>query len=83
MAFENARIPKTHNLVELYELVSDCICISDADVLLLAKATKFYVEERYPIGGLIMPDRTEIANILALSKRLHINVINILCIDSE
>ena len=63
LAASNSKIPKTHNLIELYELVSEDIQISDENLVLLARATKFYIEERYPIGGVYLPDKNEIVNI--------------------
>jgi len=44
LAYENKKIPKTHDLVDIYELVRDHIDLED-DLILLKQITKYHIEE--------------------------------------
>ena len=62
LAYKNIKIKKTHDLLEVYSYVDDMIQIDDLH--LLALATKYYTEERYPTSNFLLPPKEEIQEVL-------------------
>jgi len=81
LAYENKRIVKTHDLPELYELVSDFIEIEDEMVLYIA--TKYHVEISYPQYDRALPTKDEIKKVLDFTNALFYKVCKILDIDPD
>ena len=84
LAYNNKAIKKTHNLIDLYELVTIYDFILDDDyIFLLAIASKYHTEQRYPIMHKTPPSMEEISQMLELSQDIFTQVCSLLQIDSE
>ncbi len=81
LAYRNAKIPKSHDLLELYEYVADDIELKEKDLRYLALATEYFKEERYPNPNYFLPPKEEIAEVLAFTKQLFITICDQLEID--
>jgi len=68
LAYDNKPILKTHNLVELYELLSDKIELDDEKVYLLSIATTYQTKQRYPVVHKKLPSKDEIKEVLSFSE---------------
>ena len=69
-AYRNKPIRKTHNLVELYELLEDRIDLDEDEIFLLSIATTYQTKQRYPIAQKKLPPREEIKEVLDFTSRL-------------
>ena len=71
MASSNQPIKKTHNLVELYELVCDeNFQLTQEEVFKLSIATTYYTKQRYPTPHKKLPPMEEIKKIIDVSKKI-------------
>jgi HEPN domain-containing protein len=69
LAAENRKIPKTHDLYELYISV-DGISVSPDELTFLDRATEYFKEERYPHPNYSLPSREEIKEVMTFSENL-------------
>ena len=83
LAVENKKIPKSHDLLEVYENIKDKISFEDVEILILAKATEYHKEDRYPNPNYSLPPREEIKEVLEFTDKLFDRVCNILDIDQS
>ncbi len=83
LAYENKPIVKTHNLVELYELLSYKIFLDDDKIYLLSIATTYQTKQRYPVVHKKQPPKHEIQEILSFSDQLFREVLRKLDIDPK
>ena len=81
LAYHNEKIPKTHNLPELYERVIDHIEIDDSDILYVANT--YHIEMSYPQYERNLPSREEVREVLEFSEKLFYKVVKSLDIDLE
>lgn len=81
LAYDNTPIVKTHNLVELNELLR--LDLNEDDIRLLAIATTYYIKQRYPSPHKKLPSKEEINEILELTKHLFDSVCKKLNIDQN
>jgi len=81
LAFQNEKIPKSHDLLEVYENIKDRIDFEENDLLILAKATEYFKEDRYPNPNYFLPPREEIKEVLDFTAKLFDRVCGILEID--
>jgi len=70
LAYDNEPIVKTHNLVELYELLSDKIELDDEQTYLLSIATTYQTKQRYPVPHKKLPSKYEIKEIFDFAEKL-------------
>lgn len=77
-AYHNESQRKTHNLVELYELMTVKIDLDDEEVFLLSIATTYQTKQRYPVVPKALPSKEEIAEILHFSEKLFKRISNAL-----
>ncbi len=68
LAYDNTPILKTHNLVELNELLE--LDLNEDDIRLLAIATTYHTKQRYPSPHKKLPTKEEIKAILELTAEL-------------
>lgn len=81
LAYKNVPIVKTHNLIELNELLDDLVDLSEDEIELLAIATTYHTKQRYPSPHKRLPPKEEIKAILdftvvlmdAICKKLNID----------
>jgi HEPN domain-containing protein len=70
LAYDSKKIKKTHDLLEVYEMVSAYCYIDEIEIEYLAMASNFYKMEKYPIGNIEMPDKAEVARVLEFAEDL-------------
>ena len=81
LASKNRKIPKSHDLIELYSYIENEIEIDDFQLELLARATEYYTEERYPNPNYELPSRKEIKEVLNFAEELFDRICANLQID--
>lgn len=82
LAYENVAIVRTHNLVELNELVGEWMNLDDAEIHLLAIATTYHTKQRYPSPHKRLPPREEIKEILDLNIQVFQSICQKLGIEA-
>ena len=82
LAYENKKIPKTHDLSDINELVSDRIDLKDY-LDFLEQITKYHIEESYPQYDRKLPSREEIKEVLEFTEHLFDKVCIILDIEKD
>ncbi len=83
IAYENKKIPKSHNLLEIYEYTKSKITLSDDEIVFLIKATLYLKEDRYPNPNYLLPPRDEIKEVLDFAEDLFGRVCALLDIDPK
>jgi len=82
LAYENKKIPKTHELIDLYLLIKEYINLDDS-INMLDQITEYHINESYPAYDRKMPDRTEIKEVLDFTQELFKRVCEKLDIDID
>jgi len=82
LAFENRKIPKTHDLYEVYDSLEKLILEED-EINCLYIATEYFKEDRYPNPNYSLPSREEIKEVLDFTENLFYKVCKILEIDAK
>ena len=83
LAYQNVPIVKTHNLIELNELLDDFVDLNHDEITLLAIATTYHTKQRYPSPHKRLPSNEEIKAILEFANFLMETVVQKLNIDHE
>ena len=83
LAHENSKIPKTHDLEDIYFLVNKYISLEEDEIDLLGEITKYHIEESYPVFDRTLPSKEEIKVVLDFAFILFDQVCTILKIDKE
>jgi len=83
LAYENMKIPKTHDLIEVSKLVENYLSFSDAEIDLLIIVSEYHIMESYPASGRSLPTRTEIKEVMNFTQKLLNRVCNVLNIEKE
>ena len=81
LAYENKKIKKSHDLLEINQLVKEYILIDD--IKILSKITRYHIAEAYPPRDRQMPSRDEIKEVLDFTEELFEKVCKILDIKLE
>ncbi len=81
LAFNNEKVPRSHNLEELYYRINGKLSLSDEDIDLLSIASEYHIEESYPAIHRQLPDNEEIKNIMLLAERILAETCTILNLD--
>ncbi len=82
LAYENRKIPKTHDLIEVYDLIRKYIDLED-NLVLLKQITKYHIEEAYPTFERALPSKEEIKEVLLFTEKLFDKVCDILDINKS
>lgn len=82
LAYENKKIPKTHDLYDIYKLIENNINLDDY-IKLLDQISEYHIEESYPAFDRKMPPRDEIKEVLEFSESLFTKVCKTLNINTE
>lgn len=64
MAFQNKKIRKTHDLVELYSIIDNELSLSEENIDILDIATTYYSNNRYPHSNYTLPKDEEIQKVI-------------------
>jgi HEPN domain-containing protein len=87
LAYENKKIPKTHDLIEVYKRIDkkykEKLEFYDEDLDMLENISEYHIEESYPPFENSLPPREEIKKVLDFSQSLLDKTCNILNIDKE
>jgi len=70
LAKSGLKIPKTHDLTQLYFLINQEVELSESEINLLDKATLYYKTKRYPNPSYSLPDRQEVKELLDFADKL-------------
>ena len=70
LALKNEKIPRSHNLIELYAKHGGYIQLNDDDLDLLSIASEYHIKESYPSFYRKLPDINEINKVLIITERL-------------
>ena len=82
LAYENKKIPKTHELIDIYLLVKEHIDLDNKKEI-LDQITVYHLEESYPAFDRQLPPKEEIKEALIFSEELFEKVCKILDIDKK
>jgi HEPN domain-containing protein len=83
LAYDNQPIKKTHELYDLYLLVSDQIDLNNDEIALILMATKYHILEAYPTRDRQLPPKEEIKPILEFADQLLDRVCILLNISTD
>ncbi len=83
LAYQNLKILKTHNLYEIYDSIKYKLELQDNELVMLEKATEYFIEDRYPNPNYCLPEKGEIKEMLEFAEELFDRVCNILDIDKS
>jgi len=83
IAYKNSKIPKSHDLLEVYEYVIDEFKIDENEIIFFVKATEYYKEDRYPNPNYSLPPRDEIQEVLEFTQKLFDKVCALLGLDKS
>ncbi len=83
LASKNQKIPKTHNLLEIYTYIDDFIQFDNNELLLLKDISTYHIEESYPAFNRPLPPQEEIKEVLEFSEIVFKNICNILNIQKD
>jgi len=84
LAFYNKPIKKTHNLIDLYELVQNAnFYLEEDEIFLLAIASKYYTEQRYPVVDKESPTKEEIKEMINLAGKVFHQICEVFDIQLE
>lgn len=83
LAYHNIRIPKSHDLIEIFAMVKDFISFEEHEIDLLDKATDYYIENRYPSPRYSLPSREEIKEVLEFTRLAFNKICKFVDIDPE
>ena len=81
LAFQNKKISKTHDLDELYALISEEIELDESGMKIINIATEYHIEESYPSMHRSLPDKDEIKEVLDFTGRIIVRACDKLKID--
>lgn len=77
---QNKKIPKTHDLLEIYKSITQMIDMDDY-LVLLDQISKYHIEESYPAFNRSLPSKKEIQEVLSFTESIFKEVCKLLEID--
>lgn len=83
LAYENKKIVKTHDLIEISELISDHIKFDLDEKKLLILVSTYHTRGSYPPKDRKMPHRDELKIVLDFTQKLFDRVCEVLNIDKH
>jgi len=83
LAYNNHKIVKTHDLIEVYKFIKNTIELSEDELDLLDIISEYHIGESYPTADRRLPPLEEIKEIIRFTDRLILEVCNILHINQE
>lgn len=81
LAYDNSKIFKTHDLVDIYKHIKDHINFDDDDFCALEQISEYHIGESYPSSNRSLPPRKEIEEVLEFAADIFERVCDILKID--
>ena len=83
LAYQNKKIIKTHNLIDLYKSIMDYIEFNDDELDILDLITTYHIKEAYPPMYRELASKEEIKEVLDFAQKLFDRVCEILDIEIE
>ena len=83
MAYQNQKIPKTHDLSKIHSFILDKIEFDESELELLDTISEYHIEESYPLFDKSLPSREEIKKVLEFTQKLFNDVCKSLDIDKS
>ena len=83
IAFQNNPIEKTHNLIELNELLNEYFDFNEDELMVLGIITTYHTKQRYPSIYKCLPSKEEILKVKDFSSYLLDRVCTILDITKD
>ena len=80
IAYKNEKIPKTHDLYEIYVSIEE-LKLEESQIVALETATEYFKEDRYPNPNYSLPSREEIKTVLDIASGLFTQICDRLGID--
>ena len=68
LAYYSIKIPRSHDLVEIYKYLGDNLILDDEQLEMLDVATTYFTDTRYPGNYYYNPDMKEIQKILSFAN---------------
>jgi HEPN domain-containing protein len=82
-AYKNRKIPKTHDLIELYRINRAILEFDENEIEILIIATEYHIRESYPMYERNLPSRDEIKEVLDFAEALFGETLKRLDIERE
>ncbi len=82
IAYKNSKIPRSHDLFELYKMV-EILQITDQEIEYLYLATEYFKEDHYPYPNYALPLREEIKEVMEFAYKIFDTVCEKLQIDKR
>ncbi|MGZ5209002.1 MAG: HEPN domain-containing protein [Sulfuricurvum sp.] len=83
LAFENSKIVKIHDLIEIYKLIQHRVTLPECDLSFLDIINEYHIRESYPSPHRRLPSREEIKSMMVFTNNLFVDVCTILNISIE
>lgn len=83
LAYENKKIIKTHDLLELVACIENFISFEEDELDLLDQISKYHIQGSYPTPDRTMPSTKEINEVIRFTEKLFDRVCGILNINLE
>lgn len=83
LAFENSKIVKIHDLIEIYKLIKHRLTLPEHDLSFLDIISEYHIRESYPSPHRRLPSREEIKSMLEFTNNLFAEVCSVLNISIE
>lgn len=83
LAYENKKILKTHNLIELHAHIIENIEFDEDDKEILRLISTYHIKGSYPTRDRRMPPREEIKEVLDFTNKLFHKICTLLNINPE
>lgn len=82
LAYENKKIPKTHDLLDIYDLITEHINLNEYEDM-LDTISKYHIEASYPAFHRHLPSFEELKEALNLATDIFTKTCKILDINKE
>jgi len=83
LAYQNKKIIKTHNLIDIYKSIMNYIKFDEDDLDMLDLISTYHIKETYPPMYRELPSREEIKKVLEFTENLFENICKTLDIDNH
>lgn len=83
LAFENNKIIKTHDLINIYKLVHNKITLTDDELNILDIISEYHIGESYPTPDRNIPSKKEIEEVLDFTIELFNKICTVLNINKD
>ncbi len=81
LAYDNSKIFKTHDLIDVYKHIKCYINFDDAELSILEQISEYHIGESYPSSNRNLPPLQEIKDVLEFAEELFDRVCAILNVD--